>query len=159
MRDDGQLDIFDMPKIETQKQKLAKEKEEQSKTLERNHYTHAFREVLEEAFHKARGPKTADYGETWKRVGLKGNYIKIMIKEGRLRNLIWEQKEPEVKDESLRDTLIDLISYGVYSVICLDEGNIDGFEEIQADHMVLLNNILGQFNDKYNLNLEVVNNE
>jgi hypothetical protein len=82
-----------------------------------------------------------------------------MIKDGRLRNLIWEGKEPEVGNESLRDTLIDLTAYGVYSLICLDEGNIEGQEEVKEDHMALLDKVVKQFNEKYNLNLEVVNNE
>jgi hypothetical protein len=150
MRDDGQLELFDMPEVENQEEK---------DLLERNYYTAEFRKILEEVFQKARGPKTADYKETWKRVGLKGNYIKLMIKDGRLRNLIWEGKEPEVGNESLRDTLIDLTAYGVYSLICLDEGNIEGQEEVKEDHMALLDKVVKQFNEKYNLNLEVVNNE
>lgn len=112
----------------------------------RNHYTTRFRDVLEEIFKVARGVKTKDYNETWRRVGLKGNYIKIFIKEGRLRELIWEGKEPDVKDESLRDTLIDLAAYAVYSIICIDENNIDGKEFMEQENTETLQQALGFVN-------------
>ena len=102
---------------------------------ERNHYTTKFRQVLEQVFQLARGAKTADYGETWKRVGLMGQYIKIFIKEGRLRELVWAGKTAQVKGESIKDTLIDIAAYAVYAVICLDEDNLNG-DKARGEHLV-----------------------
>jgi hypothetical protein len=90
-------------------------------------YTTKFTEVLNQVLQLARGTKTADYGETWARTGLLGCYIKIFIKEGRLRELIWKNKAPQV-GETVRDTLLDLAAYAVYGVICVDENNLTGQE-------------------------------
>ena len=38
---------------------------------ERKRYDEKFQEVLGQLFNTARGAKTADYGETWKRLGYK----------------------------------------------------------------------------------------
>lgn len=94
-----------------------------------NKYDTEFSCVLKEVFNLARGSKTNDYGETWTRLGLAGLYVKIFIKEGRLHELIWKRKSNEVKNESIRDTLLDLAAYAIYSIIALDEGNIDGEEQ------------------------------
>lgn len=91
-----------------------------------NKYTERFVHVLNEMLGLARGAKTSDYGETWNKLGLQGLYVKLMIKEGRLHELIWNKKTAQVSGESVRDTLIDMACYSVYSIIALDEGNIDG---------------------------------
>lgn len=93
---------------------------------EKRKYDLKFRAILDDMYRVARGYKTSDYGETWARLGLLGLYVKIFIKEGRLNQLIWKRKTPVVKDESVRDTLLDMANYCVYSVIALDEGNITG---------------------------------
>ena len=95
---------------------------------ERAIYDSKFKAVLGELFSTARGAKTSDYGETWKRLGLQGIYVKLFIKEGRLNNLVWGNKTPELKDESVRDTLLDMACYAIYGVICLDEQNMTGKE-------------------------------
>jgi hypothetical protein len=90
--------------------------------------TKKFVEVFREIFELARGRKTEDYGRTYAETGVIGIYIKLMIKVGRLRQLVWEGKKP--KNESTRDTLLDIAAYAIYGVICLDENNIVGnFEE------------------------------
>lgn len=103
---------------------------------EKDIYDIGFKKVLQEVNSLARGRKTSDYGETWKRTGLMGIYIKLMIKEGRLRELVWGRKSPRVQGESIRDTLLDIAAYAVYGVLCLDEDNIEGdasrFEHLQA---------------------------
>ena len=88
-----------------------------------------FHETLLEIFNTARGAKTSDYGETWKRLGLRGIYVKLFIKEGRLNNLVWHRKTPVLNNESVRDTLIDLAAYAVYGVMCLDVENMDGVDD------------------------------
>ena len=104
-----------------------------SDNIERDYYTVKFRDALTEVLHLARGSKTSDYGEAWKTTGLVGIYIKLMIKESRLRSLVWEGKEPEV-NESIRDTLMDIIAYAAYGLICYDEGNIKG-TVVQEDRL------------------------
>jgi len=103
---------------------------------EREHYTTKFIEVAESIIEHARGDKTDDYGETWKRLGLMGLYIKIFIKEGRLNQLIWKKKgkEVSVKDETIRDTLKDIAAYAMYGMIAYDEGNING-DETSAEYI------------------------
>lgn len=94
--------------------------------------------ALDEIYNLARGAKTNDYGRTWAESGLLGIYIKIMIKEGRLRELIWRNKTPMVQGESIRDTLMDLAAYAVYGILCLDEENYSG----QASRKELLEGML-----------------
>lgn len=98
--------------------------------------------VFREAWELSRMQKTNDYGETWKRLGLLGQYVKIFIKEGRLRQLIWNNKEAKVKNESLRDTLLDLIVYAGYAVICYDEGNITGEDACRKALIQMLDELL-----------------
>lgn len=112
---------------------------------ERKHYDEKFQEVMEQLFNTARGAKTADYGETWKRLGLQGIYVKLFIKEGRLNNLVWGNKTPELKDESVRDTLIDMACYAIYGILCLDEENITGAESKAMHELEMLRHL----QDKY----------
>ena len=98
---------------------------------ERAFYTNRFIDVADEIIALARGAKTSDYAETWKKPGLKGLFIKILIKYGRLENLIWKKDcsaITAVKGESIRDTLKDLAAYAIYAIIAFDEKNIVGSE-------------------------------
>lgn len=116
------------------------------KINERKHYDDKFQEVLEQLFKTARGAKTSDYGETWKRLGLQGIYVKLFIKEGRLNNLVWGNKTPELKDESVRDTLIDMACYAIYGVLCLDEENITGSESKISHELDMLHHLSEKYN-------------
>ena len=118
-----------------------------------------FAEVLNEVFQLARGSKTSDYGRTWAEAGLKGIYIKLMIKHGRLRNLIWSGKEPKVEDESLRDTLLDTVAYAIYGVMCLDEGNIDGEDIFKQAERLAASEALDWLQQLENKLWEVVKDE
>lgn len=100
-----------------------------------------FAEVLREVYSLARGVKSEDYGRTWAETGLVGIYIKLMIKEGRLRELVWKGKQPQVKGESIRDTLMDIAAYAVYGILCLDEDNYDGEQSRQERLQAMLLNI------------------
>jgi len=100
-----------------------------SDNIERDYYTEKFRDTLTGVLQLARGAKTSDYGEAWKSTGLVGIYIKLMIKESRLRSLVWEGNDPKVNGESVRDTLQDIIAYANYGILCLDEDNIKGSGE------------------------------
>ena len=90
-------------------------------------YTEKFRLVADEVLRLARGPKTEAYGETWKNTGLLGIYVKIMIKEGRLHQLVWKDRNFDgTGGESVRDTLLDIAAYAMYGVIAFDEKNWEG---------------------------------
>jgi len=61
--------------------------------------------------------KNADYGsEGLKRFGVMGITTRISDKTDRLVNLTW-RKQAEVKDESIEDTLKDLINYATYAIM------------------------------------------
>lgn len=93
-------------------------------------YTEKFRLVADEVLRLARGPKTEAYGETWKNTGLLGIYVKIMIKEGRLHQLVWKDRNFDgTGGESVRDTLLDIAAYAMYGVIAFDEKNWEGSTE------------------------------
>ena len=66
--------------------------------------------------------KNHDYGDsfhiTYEKWGLPMAAIRLSDKLQRFETLI--RKESEVKDESIRDTLIDLANYAIMTVIELD---------------------------------------
>jgi hypothetical protein len=109
-----------------------------------SYYDEKFLDVLKEVYDIARGSKTNDYGETWTRLGLVGIYVKIFIKEGRLNNLVWKSRgKKRPKNESIRDTLIDLAAYSIYGIICLDENNIIG-NEAKQDYLQEMYDAIGK---------------
>lgn len=73
-----------------------------------------------------RKKKQADYGLTWQEYGLDGVFFNIASKFGRLKSLIWHRKEAQVKDESVLDTLLDLVNYALYAIFLFEEGNFRG---------------------------------
>ena len=69
--------------------------------------------------------KNADYGdsfgETYRRLGLVSAVTRIQDKCNRLCNLAVNKGGQQVKDESIRDTLIDLANYAIMTLIELEE--------------------------------------
>jgi hypothetical protein len=69
--------------------------------------------------------KNKDYGdsfsESYKEHGLTMVIIRLEDKLRRLKNLA--KNKAEVKDESVRDTIIDLSNYGILGVMELDSDN------------------------------------
>lgn len=67
--------------------------------------------------------KNADYGdsfgELFRKLGLISAVTRISDKTNRLQSLC--QREALVKDETIRDTLLDLANYAIMTVIALDE--------------------------------------
>lgn len=59
------------------------------------------------------------FGETYKKLGIISAVTRITDKVNRLQSLCI--KEQKVKDESLRDTLMDLANYAIMTVIEIDE--------------------------------------
>lgn len=76
--------------------------------------------------------KTHDYGDSfgkqWKDFGILSAVIRMSDKLNRVKSLMREERL--VDDESMRDTLLDLASYAIMSVIELEN---DQENEAQAD--------------------------
>ena len=71
--------------------------------------------------------KNSDYGEsvtnTYKDFGLVSFLVRMQDKLNRLKTL--NKKDSQVKDESIRDTLVDLANYAILAVIELDKEKED----------------------------------
>ncbi len=71
--------------------------------------------------------KNHDYGDSfhngWKKYGMIMAVIRLGDKFSRLESLTINDKPAEVKEESVRDTLIDLANYAVMTIMEMDEEN------------------------------------
>ena len=87
-----------------------------------------FRELQDEIYELFQ-KKNGDYGDAFKENGSIGTLIRIKEKVGRLKNFInigphgitYKKTSPNVVDESIRDTLMDLNSYTLMMLMLLDE--------------------------------------
>lgn len=74
------------------------------------------------AIHESYKRKNADYGDSfhksYERFGLISPIVRMSDKMGRLETLC--SKEAQVKEESIRDTLMDLANYCIMTVMELD---------------------------------------
>lgn len=81
-----------------------------------------FTEITDE-MHELYIKKNSDYGEsvtnTYKDFGLVSFLVRMQDKLNRLKTL--NKKDSQVKDESIRDTLVDLANYAILAVIELDK--------------------------------------
>lgn len=67
--------------------------------------------------------KNNDYGaagDAIEMAGVPGVVVRMLDKQMRLMSLTKPGHETQVKDESLRDTLMDMINYATYAVSLLD---------------------------------------
>lgn len=75
--------------------------------------------------------KNADYGDSfhksYEKYGLVMSNIRIGDKFNRFSTLI-KRDVPDVKDETLRDTLMDLANYAIMTVMELDREKQEGAE-------------------------------
>jgi len=81
-----------------------------------------YKKVIDSAFDLAQR-KGNDYGGTINNItltGLEGISVRLLDKVARVHNLTRTGKQ-QVKDESIRDTLIDMVNYAVYGVMMLDD--------------------------------------
>lgn len=71
--------------------------------------------------------KNADYADGWRRHGLRGLITRIWDKYSRVENLAGlnpldpRPREPLVKEESIRQALMDMINYASFAVLWLGE--------------------------------------
>ena len=62
--------------------------------------------------------KNSDYGnENIGTLGEKGIFVRIFDKVCRLKNLVWNSKEAQVKGETTLDTYMDLANYAIIAII------------------------------------------
>ena len=85
-----------------------------------NHDNH---EYLLYILHAQYVAKNADYGnsfsETFERFGLTAPIVRMWDKLQRIETL--SRQDAKVKDESIRDTLLDLANYAIMTVMELDK--------------------------------------
>lgn len=65
--------------------------------------------------------KSADYGNSWKVFGLIGIIYQIMSKSLR----IWNLRNKDPKNESIRDSFIDMANYSIMAVQLIDSGETE----------------------------------
>ena len=57
--------------------------------------------------------KGNDYQDDITPLGMRGCFANLFRKVMRLKSLIWDEREAAVEDETLEDTILDLINYGI----------------------------------------------
>lgn len=87
-----------------------------NKDAEREAYLDAVVRQLKEV----RIAKNGDYGAAYERHGVKGLLVRLWDKYARLENLVLVPQQQRVK-ESLRDTALDLVNYGLLLLWVLAE--------------------------------------
>lgn len=66
-----------------------------------------------------RRKKGEDYGDVWRDLGARAQWAQMYIKTMRLKELLWKGKNP--KNESIRDSLIDLLNYTFHTLVLYNE--------------------------------------
>lgn len=61
--------------------------------------------------------KNTDYGGSMFEEGLKGIYVRMRDKMARLKRLVWENAEPQVKEETVADVFKDFIGYAAGALV------------------------------------------
>ena len=57
--------------------------------------------------------KGRDYQDSCFKLGDAGFFVRIFDKVNRLKSLVWDKKKREVNDETVDDSIRDLIGYGL----------------------------------------------
>ena len=81
---------------------------------------HLFCEILKEAS-KLRWKKLQDYGQSYRNFGILGVIIRLGDKMSRIERLFKDPKSQKIKNESIRDTLLDILNYSAMAIMLLDE--------------------------------------
>lgn len=75
--------------------------------------------------------KNADYGDAWQRYGVFTPLIRINDKLLRIRTLA-DGRKAMVADEGMKDTITDIVAYGILCLLRLDwEGKQEQPEQLQ----------------------------
>jgi hypothetical protein len=82
----------------------------------------AIRKVMEECINLQQRKGFA-YGSAWRDQGYMGNVGRVLSKASRLRNMVWRNNQIEDAEESVADTLRDLINLAAFAMINMRLGN------------------------------------
>lgn len=92
----------------------------------------AYENIIEECKEISKA-KNSDYNQCVDAIvlgGLDGIAIRLLDKVARINSLVRGKEKRQVKDESVRDTLLDVINYAVYGVMLLDGTWVDPVKEL-----------------------------
>jgi hypothetical protein len=91
------------------------------------------RGVFDEA-HSLFQQKNADYGDSWRNHGWRGNLVRILEKADRLQNTLWHSGPTgfAVVDENARETALDMINTLAFFIVNWDERREWGGEETRV---------------------------
>jgi len=79
--------------------------------------------------------KNAQYGDSFRTTGVRGQYIEASAKVSRLKELVWDRDVCDSVDQnSVLDCCIDLANYAAMMYMLACEGNFNG---IQNAHLAL----------------------
>lgn len=67
--------------------------------------------------------KALTYGEAFRSQGYMGNVARVLSKVARLKNMVWRDVSIESSEESVLDTVSDLINIAAFFIINYNDGN------------------------------------
>lgn len=67
--------------------------------------------------------KSQNYGQAWRSQGWAGNVARVLSKATRIKNMLWRETPQTDQDETVEDTLLDLINLCAFTIINLREQN------------------------------------
>jgi hypothetical protein len=81
-----------------------------------------------DAVHQLVRQKDKAYGGAWEKQGYMGNLARVLSKTERLKNMVWKDlaekyEEPGSEDETVLDTLHDLMALCAFMATNIEEGN------------------------------------
>lgn len=84
----------------------------------------ALQQVFEECLNLAHAKDTA-YQGAWKAQGYMGQTARVLSKVARLRALLWHSDDgaPPMPEETVADTLLDLVNIAAFTLTNLRDGN------------------------------------
>lgn len=67
--------------------------------------------------------KASTYGDAFRSQGYMGNMARVLSKAARLKNMLWRDLPIESREESITDTVLDLINLCCFFLINRDDEN------------------------------------
>lgn len=85
--------------------------------------------VFEEVLRIQEG-KARTYGDAWRSQGEMGNVARVLSKVSRIKQMVWRAHPIEDAEETVRDTLIDLICLAAFAIINREDHNRWGNQDV-----------------------------
>ena len=67
--------------------------------------------------------KNQNYGEAWRSQGWVGNVARVLSKSARLKNMLWREDPINDEEETVQETLLDLINLAAFAIINMRDRN------------------------------------